>query len=232
MHLGIIVAMEEELEPILPVLTCQKVNKVFQLYQCKRNNLQISIIVSNIGKAAAASATTYLIENYNPDFLLNIGTCGGVNNTNIASIILANSAAYHDVDVRAFGYKLGQLPKQVEVFSGGNQTVKFQDLSTFLKNRYPLVNGLIITGDQFVANKDKVNIIKNMYPNIVAIDMEAAAIAQVCLMYKKNFAFLKKVSDLADADATDSFKNELIKMNQQIPQIVLDVLNYLEKLGS
>lgn len=231
MHLGIIVAMEEELAPILPVLPCQKVNNIFQLYQCKKNNLQISIIVSNIGKTAAASATTYLIENYNPDFLLNIGTCGGLNNTNIASIILANSTAYHDVDVTAFGYKLGQLPKEPAIFTSNNHIYNFQEISTFLKNRYPVLNGLIVTGDQFVANKDRVNIIKNMYPNIVAIDMEAAAIAQVCVRYNKSFIFLKKVSDLADSEATDSFKDELTKMNQQIPQIVLDLLHYLEELA-
>lgn len=230
MNLGIIVAMEEELAPILPLIPCQKVNKKpFQLYSYKKENLQLSIIVSKIGKAAAAAATTYLIENYNPECIINIGTCGGVNNANLASIILANSAAYHDVDVTGFGYKLGQLPQQPEIFTNSNSTCNFQELSNFLKNSYSILNGLIITGDQFVANKDRVNIIKNMYPSIVAIDMEAAAIAQVCLMYNKSFIFLKKVSDLADHEATDSFKDELTKMNQQIPQIVLDLLNYLEK---
>ena len=229
MHIGIIIAMEEELASISNAVPLTQVKQIFPIYKARQKNLELSVIISKIGKAAAASATTYLIEKYNPDLIINIGSCGGLNKAKLASIIVSDVAAYHDVDVTGFGYKLGQLPGQNETFTANKNTYNCTDLHQYLKKDYPILDGTVITGDQFVNSQEDILAIKSIYPNTVAIDMEAAAIAQICNLYNKDFLLVKKVSDLADSNATSSFKEEIQKMNEKMPLLITKILEYFQK---
>ncbi|MDR2008691.1 MAG: 5'-methylthioadenosine/adenosylhomocysteine nucleosidase [Alphaproteobacteria bacterium] len=231
MRIGIVLAMEEEFKAV-STLALQKLmnDDSYKIYMSKYKNLEVFAIIAKIGKAAAASATTHLINRHNPDFLINLGSSGGVNSAKIASIVLGNAAGYYDVDATAFGYKLGQLPQQKEFFTSQESIVKFNDLLSAVKKQHEVLNGFVITGDSFVADKTKVDSIKTMYQNTMAIEMEAAAFAQVCNTYNKDFLLVKKISDMADSGADKSFKEEIAKMSENTTSVMQAVLDYLSDL--
>lgn len=230
MRIGIVVAMEEEFQALNSIFQ-EKLedDNFYKIYSANYKNIEIFGIISKIGKAASASATTHLINKYNPDFLINMGSCGGLNTASISSIILSASAGYCDVDVQAFGYKLGQLPQQPEFFNSKDNTVKFNDLLSFVNQQHSVLNGFVVTGDSFIADPKKVEIIKNIYPNTLSVEMEGAAFAQVCTTYNKDFLLVKKVSDMADSDASESFKDEINKMSENTTDIIKSILDFLNK---
>ncbi|MCL2567078.1 MAG: 5'-methylthioadenosine/adenosylhomocysteine nucleosidase [Alphaproteobacteria bacterium] len=231
MKVGIVLAMEEEFKAVSTLALQKLINDDFyKIYLSKYKNLEIFAIISKIGKAAAASATTHLINRHNPDFLINLGSAGGVNSANVGSIILSQSTGYHDVDATAFGYKLGQMPQQIEFFTSQNNSIKFTDMLLHIKKQHEVLDGFVITGDSFVADREKVNFIKNIYPNTMAIEMEAAAFAQVCNTYSKDFLLVKKISDMADSEAGKSFKEEIAKMSENTTNIMQSVFDYLDNL--
>lgn len=232
MRIGIVVAMEEEFQALNSIfqekLEEDNFYKIYSAnYEKNGKNVEIFGIISKIGKAASASATTHLINKYNPDFLINMGSCGGLNNSVVSSIILSKSAGYCDVDVQAFGYKLGQLPQQPEFFESKDSIVNFSNLLNFVKSEHNVLSGFVITGDSFIADPAKVEVIKNIYPNTLAVEMEATAFAQVCTTYNKDFLLVKKVSDMADSDASTSFKDEINKMSENTTDIIKSVLDFL-----
>lgn len=232
MRIGIIVAMEEEFQALNSIFQEKlEEDNFYKIYSAnyKNNGKSVEIfgIISKIGKSASASATTHLINKYNPDFLINMGSCGGLNNSSVSSIILSKSAGYCDVDVQAFGYKLGQLPQQPEFFESQDKTLNFTKLLDFVKKQHSVLSGFVVTADSFIADPNRVEIIKNIYPNTLAVEMEGASFAQVCNTYGKDFLLVKKVSDMADTDATKSFKDEINKMSENTTDIIKSVLDYL-----
>jgi adenosylhomocysteine nucleosidase len=162
--------------------------------------------------------------------ILNIGSCGGVNGANVGDIILSNIAGYWDVDVSGFGYKLGQIPGCAENFASNNNHINWNNLVKNIQSK-EVLTGFVISGDSFVNDEKKVAEIKNIYPNTLAIDMEGASIAQICNLYNKDFILVKKVSDKADKNATHSFKNEIINMEEKTSTIVKDILDYLNYIA-
>ncbi len=230
MRIGIVVAMEEEFEALNSILKEKLIEDDFyKIYSSTYKNIEIFGIISKIGKTASASATTHLINKYNPDFLINMGSCGGLNNSSVSSIILSNKAGYCDVDVQAFGYKLGQLPQQPEFFESKDSTLKFMDLLNFIKRYHSVLNGFIITADSFISDPQKVELIKNIYPNTMAVEMEASSFAQVCSTYNKDFLLVKKVSDMANYEASKLFKKEISKMSENTTNIIKSVLDFIVK---
>jgi adenosylhomocysteine nucleosidase len=229
MHIAIITAMEEELTTINPILPNQTVifHPVYKITQTNYNNHKITIIVSKIGKAQSSSATTLLIEKFNPDVILNFGTAGGINQAEVGNIILSQTAAYHDVDVTGFNYPLGTLPMQPPIFTSTNNTIKANYITQITSEIKEVKTGLVATGDSFINNKNKVEEIKTMYQNTIALDMEAASIAQIALQYQKDFIFIKKISDKADETATTSFKSEVTSINETALKTIKHLLTSL-----
>lgn len=236
MNIGITVAMEEELEALKSFcisnsISLEKVNNNYNLsiYKFNYKKTQAFVIVSNIGKVAAACATVLLINSYKCGMIINIGTCGGLNGAGIGDIILSNKAGYSDVDVTVFGYKFGQLPMQPELFISSSNLYNFDKLFSEVSALNNNINtGTVITNDSFITNKELVNKIKNIYNNIKAVEMEGAAIAQTCYLLGADFLLIKKISDFADDNATHSFSEEIGNIAQDLPKVITTIFNNLQ----
>lgn len=227
MRIGIIIAMPEEALFLNTMLTNAKHQEhtAFQVNCGTYKNHEISTVVSGIGKAMSAAATTMLIEKHNVDILLNIGTAGGVN-SQVGDIIVSQEAFFHDVDVTAFGYKPYQIPGEpVYIKSTRESTPKIINLEQVTLELSGLQVGKVATGDKFVAEKNYVKNLKACTPDLKAIDMEAAAIALVCSKYQKEFLLIKKISDLADEEAAQSFTGALPDFEQKVSLILEKLLN-------
>ncbi len=225
MKLGICVAMEEEFVAISSILSNKKsLSNQLNINEYQYKNLDIVAIVSKIGKAYSSSATSILINQYKCDAILNVGSCGGVRDANVGDIIIATESGYWDVDVRGFGYKLGQIPGTSEYFKS---SLNIDEICSKITS-HKVLQGFVASGDSFVNDANKVEQIKVMYNNILAIDMEGASIAQICSLYNIPYILVKKVSDKADKNATDSFREQITNMEQKTSDIVLNILDYLD----
>ncbi|MFL1780459.1 5'-methylthioadenosine/S-adenosylhomocysteine nucleosidase [Candidatus Hepatincolaceae symbiont of Richtersius coronifer] len=230
--IGLVVAMPTEFISIKHALGEGQVieKEILQTLKFNYKGLEIISMLSNIGKAASASTTTLLFSQYKCDIIINVGSCGGLNKAIKGSIIVSNKAAYCDVDVTAFNYKLGQMAEQPEAFISSNNFIDYNNLCTFIENKYSILKGQVITADSFIADPKIINKIKNMYFNTLAIEMEAAAIAQICYLYNKDFILIKKVSDLADQDAATHYTEEIKHFPQGVSDILLQAINYCVQL--
>ena len=114
MKIGIIGAMQVEVDLLkekISSLTIEKEGK-FEFYIGKIHGIDIIVLLSGIGKVSAAVGTTLLIERYHPDYIVNTGTAGGLHSVEMGDLVIATSLGYHDADVTAFGYDLGQMAQQ------------------------------------------------------------------------------------------------------------------------
>lgn len=227
MRIGIISSMPQEALFLSKLLNNPKNEEhvVFKVTYGTYKNHEMLTVVNGIGKALSAAATTMLIEKHNVDILLNIGTAGGVG-SQVGDIIVSQEAFFHDVDVTAFGYKPYQIPREpLYIKSTGQPTAQLIDLEQLHLKLSGIQLGKVATGDKFVVEKNYVKKLKAATPDVKAIDMEAASIALVCSKYQKEFLLIKKISDLADEEATQSFRAALPDFEHRISLILEKLLN-------
>lgn len=205
--IGIIVAMQEELEHLLLHIKNVQTHTLHHctVIQGDLHNKRLYLLNAGIGKVNAAIATALLIKEYQPDLIINIGIAGSVAEyLKTGDVAVSDCSVYYDVDATVFGYQAGQIPRmpthyQTD-FSIEIDETKFSDFKVFL--------GIICTGDSFLTSRNPLTKIKEHFQNIVAIDMEAAAVAQTCYHFELPFLLIKGITDQVDANASeDSEKN-------------------------
>ncbi len=230
MKIGIIGAMAQEIEILRQVMVEPKVTELAgcKIFEGKINNTRVALLQSGIGKVAAAIGTTLLIQLTQPDMIINTGSAGGLDpDLNVGDILISTEVRYHDVDVTAFGYEIGQLPANPPTFSPNEQLVELAQKEA-KKAGYNVVSGLICSGNAFINGNDKINQIRQNFPNVVAVEMEAAAIAQVCHGFNLPFVIVRAVSDVADKESHLSFEEFLPLAAEKSSTIVLAMLNNID----
>ncbi len=208
MVIAVIGAMDEEIEHLKNKMTNQDEINIANVNFIKGilHKKEIILLKSGIGKVNAAMATTVLMEKFRPTFVINTGTAGGINeDLAVGQIVVADEVVHHDVDVTAFGYQLGQVPQLPPTFPA--DPLLFKKVQSILqKLMIPNKTGLIGTGDTFMQDDNKIMILKENFPGILAVEMEGAAIAQVCYQYGVPFILIRAISDIAGRDSSMSFR--------------------------
>ena len=111
-YIGIVVAMDEEREEILELMTNVQVKQIYNLrfLTGKINNRDCILIKSGVGKVNAARTTQVLLDNFEVEFVINAGAAGAVNYLlNIGDIVIAKHVVQHDFDITAFGHSKGYI---------------------------------------------------------------------------------------------------------------------------
>jgi adenosylhomocysteine nucleosidase len=196
---AIIGAMDQEIEAILKMMDGVQIyhynNHPF--YQGLINNKIVILVKSGIGKVASAMTTTQLLNNFSVEAIINIGTCGGIENkTQPMDLIIGQELVYGDVDLQAFKYPYGQMAGQPATFKSDTQLVsRIKEIAKKVGLTPKLGN--LMSSDAFITDKkiieDRVKLID--LP-ILGVDMESASIAQVATSFKKPFVVLRVVSDV------------------------------------
>lgn len=222
MKLVFLFAMEEEAKIVETF--CSDINwieyKGFKIFEFSYSTHSCVAIISGIGISLSAAAAALCIEKYNPDAIINIGLAGGIN-CKLGDIIISKTAIFHDADVTALNYPIHQLPNlPLKITSYKDLIIDF-NLTDFEITK----EAIVFSGNQFVNNKIYVDELKNKYPTTAAIEMEAASIAAICFKAQCAFLFIKKISDLADENAANTFKFEIPNFNAKTKQILLQILN-------
>lgn len=216
MNILILSAMEEEIDYLVSSYELQPIDTINKnsLYCIENNSNKIYILNSSIGKVNAAITTSIVLSKYKFDKLISIGTSGALTcKTNIGDFINGKRLAYHDVDVTAFGYEIGQLP-QMNIYFETTQDKFWTDTISKFK-ALPEINlhqGDIITGDQFINNTERKEFINKHFENGLCVEMESASIIQTAIAFGIDCYALRSISDQADGEADVSFDEYLSKV--------------------
>lgn len=197
-EVAVIGAMTEEVEALLPFLTEINCYQYLQspYYVGKLSNKKVMVFQSGIGKVAAALATAFIIENFSPKAIINIGSAGGVDSQlHIGDIIVSREVVYHDVDVTLAGFKYGQVANMPPTFFADNQLIRLAEQAVIQSTKLPFKTGLIGSGDIFMSDPKLVEQVIQNFPQMMAIDMEAAAIGHTCYMFNCPFVIIRAISD-------------------------------------
>lgn len=224
--IGIIGAMEQEVTLLASMITNPQETQIagVRFIQGSLENQSVVLLRSGVGKVQAAMATTLLHEHFKPTTVINIGSAGGlISGMEIGDIIISDEAAHHDVDLTPIGLAPATLPGLPQTFPSDPALIALvKDVLTELKINSQI--GLIATGDAFIADQVRVETIKSTFPNVKAVEMEAAAIAQVCYLYQTPFIVIRALSDLPDKEMPMSFVEYLDFAAKNSANIVLQVL--------
>lgn len=198
--IGVLTAMGVEFKQIASILTDTKTEKIgpHVFLVGKLGDKNIILLQCGIGKVNASSGVTNLILNFKPDSIVSTGVAGGIDTClRIMDVVVSTQTCYHDV-ICGEGVDPGQVQGLPRFFESDK---KMAEVAEKLKSDVRIVPGMICTGDQFITNRDQLNMIKAEYPEGLAVDMESAAISQVCHIFEVPFVSFRIISDTPGAEA-------------------------------
>jgi len=172
-------------------------------------------------------ATTLLLERFNPQ-IINTGSAGGYDTTlNVGDIVISTEVRFHDVDLTAFGYEIGQMAQLPAAFPADKNLIAAAQKAAETIAHLKTIQGLICTGDIFMADPTKAEIARHNFPTMAACEMEAAAIAQVCYQFNVPFVIVRSLSDIAGKKSELSFDQYLPIAAKNASILVEEIVNNL-----
>lgn len=235
MKIGIIGAMEPEVAILKAAIENTKITERgnFTFYQGQLADQDVILVQSGIGKVASALATTLMIELFAPDCIINTGSAGGFEQSlNVGDVVISSEVRHHDVDVTAFGYEMGQVPQMPPAFIAHKTLVESAEkaIAEMSKGIKTMV-GQICTGDSFMCDPVRIDKTREQFPNMLAVEMEGAAIAQVCHQLNTPFVVIRSLSDIAGKESPESFESYLVKASENSSEMVIALLKNLKQVS-
>lgn len=226
---GIIAAMKEEMQEIENIMINKEVQKIYELSFIKGeiNNTEVVLVEAGIGKVNAARTTQILIDNFKVDAIINVGAAASANDElEIGDIVIGKKIVQHDFDITAFGHPKGFISNVGEYIESDNKLIEKMQ-KTILKindNDFKVNIGTIATGDIFCTEIKMKEKIRSKF-EADAIEMEGAAIAQVCKLDNIPFIIIRSISDKPDGNNHITFDQFLEKAAKRCAKIIKEFLN-------
>lgn len=225
--IGVISAMNEEIKRLISELKNDECLErgMRQYHQGKLWGIPTVAVFSRWGKVAAATTTLQLIIQYNVDEVVLIGVAGSIDpSLNIGDIVVAKNLYQHDLDARPI-FDQHEVPLlNVKSFPTDKHlrklTIKTSEnyiekelsssispsiLQSFGISMPKVIEADIASGDKFIATRNDREELKKCLPSVACVEMEGAAVAQVCYEYKIPLTVIRIISDTADEKAEFDF---------------------------
>ncbi|WP_252502880.1 5'-methylthioadenosine/S-adenosylhomocysteine nucleosidase [Sporosarcina sp. Marseille-Q4943] len=228
MKIAIIGAMEQEVEILREKIEDPIIETIAgcEFIEGKIGKHEIILVKSGIGKVNAAIATTLLIQQYSPDAVLNTGSAGGFKQSlDVGTVVISDEVRHHDVDATAFGYEIGQVPGMPPSFPADEKLIQIAKEAVAEIGEHNYSIGLIASGDVFMSDAKRVEIVKGQFPTMIAAEMEAAAVAQVCHQFGTPFVVIRALSDIAGKESSISFDEFLPLAAKHSSEIVMHAIS-------
>lgn len=229
--MGIIAAMQEEMIEIKKITTDIQEKNIFELIYTtgKINDKEIVLVEAGVGKVNAARATQIMIDNFEIDAIINVGSAGATNEQlNIGDIVIGKKLIQHDFDITAFGHPKGYISNVGEYVESDERLIKKieKEISDIKENDFKIKIGTIVSGDIFCTEIKMKEKVRTKF-NADAIEMEGAAIAQVCKLDKVPFIIIRSISDSPNGNNNITFDQFLEKASKRCAEIIKKYLQIL-----
>jgi adenosylhomocysteine nucleosidase len=231
MKIGIIGAMEEEISQLNDLMkkNTQQIIAGRIFHEGTINNIEVITVLARIGKVAASATTTTLILHFQVDAIIFTGVAGAIDSSlNIGDIVISDNLVQHDLDASPIFPKY-QIPilgitnilpsKDIgdHLYTAAQHYISnklfFELTKEFLSEfgiaKPKVVYGTIVSGDQFVKNEITIERIRNEIHKAKCVEMEGAAVAQVCHEFNIPFSVVRIISDKADHTSPVDFSKFL-----------------------
>ncbi|MRI58550.1 MAG: 5'-methylthioadenosine/adenosylhomocysteine nucleosidase [Epsilonproteobacteria bacterium] len=244
MKIAIMGAMIEEIEPILSaldghppqsdlayILSNLKNVRLHSIagnryFEAKYKGHDIVVAYSKIGKVYAALTASVLVQHFKVERLLFSGVAGALNpDLKIGDLIAATKLCQHDLDITAFGHPYGYVPEG-KIYIQSDEYLRMLAKEVAKEKGIDLKEGIIATGDQFVADPKRKEWIRKTF-GADAIEMEGAAVAVVCDAFDVPFFVLRSISDAADMDAAFDFDEFLKHSSRRSADFIISMVEKL-----
>ncbi len=228
-RVGIVFAMEEELNALKKYLTITNEYNIFELkfYESILNDIEVVLVESGVGKVNAARTTQILIDNMKVDYVFNIGVAGGVSTKlSVGDIVLGEKLVQHDFDITAFNHEKGYIPS-VGVYVDTDLyllNIANEVLNSMDEVRYQ--RGIIASGDIF-CTEAKMSEKINAKFNALCVEMEGASIAQVCYLSHVPFLIIRSISDVPNNNNTITYEEFLLSSCDVVANAMKGILESL-----
>lgn len=244
MTTAIVSAMEEELSAVLIGLQAQPEVVAGRTYwRGTRHGQPVVAVLSRIGKVAAASTATTLVERFGVSRIVFTGVAGGLSpQVRVGDVVVAQSFLQHDLDASPLfpRYEVplygrahfdADVPLSARLMTAAQRALPRLLAGLPASERLGLAlhkahvhAGLVVSGDRFVASHAESLDLQQRLPAALAVEMEGAAMAQVCHDYQLPFAAVRIISDRADDDASVDFLRFIRNIAARYSAEVIDAL--------
>lgn len=227
--LGIIAAMQEEVKEIENIMIDKEYKNIYELcfIQGKINNTQVVLVEAGVGKVNAARTTQILIDKFDIRGIINVGAAGSGNDAlQIGDIVIGKKLVQHDFDITAFGHQKGYISNVGQFIESDKSLIEKMEntISKMKNNEFNIKIGNIASGDIFCTEVKMKEKIREKF-EADAIEMEGAAIAQVCKLDNIPFIIIRSISDTPNGTNNITFDTFLEKASKRCAKIIKEFLN-------
>jgi adenosylhomocysteine nucleosidase len=206
---AVVSAMQQELASVLALMPDERKVAVAgrEFFDGHLHGQPVVAVLSRIGKVAAATTAALLIDRFKVDRIVFTGVAGGLApGVARGDVVIATSFLQHDLDASPIFTKWEVPLYGLERFA--TDAALTAQLADAVHRALPgtrVHRGLVVSGDRFVATTSESRALQSALPDALAVEMEGAAIAQVCHDFGVPFAAVRTVSDRADDEAHGDF---------------------------
>jgi adenosylhomocysteine nucleosidase len=210
-RLAIVGAMHEEIAALRPCLeslrTERRAGRDFHFGRLDGHD--VILVRCGIGKVAAATTTAVLLDAFDASALLFTGVAGGLGESvRVGDIVVATTLLQHDMNAEPLFPRwevplTGRAPTWTARLAQASRTLAAADAHAVAATIH---QGLILSGDRFVATRAESDQLRALLPDALAVEMEGAAVAQVCHDFGRPFGVVRTISDRADDAAHGDFQ--------------------------
>lgn len=225
MIIGIIAAEEKEMLAVRNIMENREEEKVHNLIFNKGSisNKDCVLVECGVGKVNAARVAQIMIDIYKVNYVINVGVAGGTSNElKIKDIVIGEKLVQHDFDITSVGdYEKGEIARTGKFFESDKRLVKIcEEIVSEVKDDEVSVKiGVIASGDYFCASPEKATQIRKEF-NADCVEMEGAAIAQICFLDKVPFLVIRGISDTPNGNNEMDFHTYIEFVSKQVSEIL------------
>lgn len=226
---GILSAMEEEIQLYREACTVQdrRERAGLRIHEAQFEGHSLRFVKAGVGKVNAALCTQLLLDLYEMDAMVCTGSAGALHDDlDIGDIVIADDCVQHDVHVEFLGLPRGQLPfSGLRFFSTADRLVE-RALEVSVPD-HAVRSGRVCTGDTFIQDEETRDRIRQELGGD-CVEMEGAAVGQVCTLNEVPFLVVRAISDRADGTSDVNFQAFLQEAAESSARIVLHLLEALD----